>query len=193
MKFKKFVPFFALSVLLLVTACSARTVIPEEVLQIPEFSPVYTSCNLWYDAQGMIRSENIQKGTILPFGSEVEFMECTAEEIRFRRSADRKVFCIRYEREAHLLPVEEFIKRVFVLRNEKDLVMGIRPIVREKIKRGIVDKGMTRQEVLLAFGSPAAARTPSETADTWTFWVDEGVTKKVVFFNNRVIDIIQLD
>ena len=192
MKQKILFPLLILSLLLLLNTSCTRPVIPEEVLQIPEFSPVYTSCNLWYNAEGVIRSENIQQGTILPFGSEVEFLGSNAREIRFRRISDGKTFCIVYEKGHHLLPVEEFIKRIFVLRNEKDLVLGIRPVIREKIKRGIVEKGMTRQEVLLAFGPPPAARTPSETADTWTFWVEEGITKKVVFFNNRVIDILQL-
>lgn len=192
MKQKTLFSLLVLSILLLNVSCT-RSVIPEEVLQIPEFSPVYTSCNLWYNEDGVIRSENIQQGTILPFGSEVEFLESNAEEIRFRRISDGKKFCIQYDKGYHLLPVEEFIKRIFVLRNEKDLVLGIRPIVREKIKRGIVEKGMTRQEVLLAFGPPPAARTPSETADTWTFWVEEGLTRKIVFFNNRVVNIIQLN
>lgn len=42
----------AASALFLLTACTARTVIPEEVLQVPEYAPVYTSFNLWYDAKG---------------------------------------------------------------------------------------------------------------------------------------------
>lgn len=193
MKFRKKLSLLSLFAVLLLCSACARVVIPEEVLQIPEFSSVYTSCNLWYDGKGVIKSENIQQGTILPFGSEVEFLKATAEEIRFRRSSDGKVYSIRYDSSTHLLPIEEFIKRIFVLRNEKDLTLGIRPVVREKIKRGIVEKGMTRQEVLLAYGPPPANRTPSETVDTWTYYTDRGVTRRVVFFNNRVTDIIQLD
>ena len=60
----------AVSALFLLTSC-ARTVIPEEVLQIPEFAPVYTAFNLWYDAEGVMTSANIQKGSILPFCTEI--------------------------------------------------------------------------------------------------------------------------
>ena len=192
MKQKTLFSLLVLSILLLNVSCT-RSVIPEEVLQIPEFSPVYTSCNLWYNEEGVIRSENIQQGTILPFGSEVEFLESNAEEIRFRRISDGKKFCIRYDKGYHLLPVEEFIKRIFVLRNEKDLVLGIRPIVREKIKRGIVEKGMTRQEVILAFGPPCAFKTPARANSTWVFWEDFLVAKRVVFNEDAIVDIFVLE
>ena len=64
---KKTVLLFIAAAAVLLTSC-ARTVIPEEVLQMPEFTPVYTAYDLWYDEDGDMRSENIQQGTILPFG-----------------------------------------------------------------------------------------------------------------------------
>lgn len=192
MKHKKKLFCLSFFVILFTVSC-ARTVIPEEVLQIPEFSPVYTSCNLWYDAKGIIRSENIQQGSILPFGTEVEFRKGCSKGVMFRRVSDGKIFHLRYNKAINLLPIEEYIKRIFVLRDAKELALAVRPIIKEKIKRGIVEKGMSRKEVLLAYGPPAAVRTPSETVDTWIYWTDEGVTRRVVFFNNRVTDIIQLD
>ncbi|MBO7147420.1 MAG: hypothetical protein J6W81_06700 [Lentisphaeria bacterium] len=171
----------------------AREVIPEEVLQVPEFSAIYTSYNLWYDADGDIRSENIQQGTILPFGTQIEFIDANTDRIRFRRVSDGKEFRIKYNINRNMIPVEQFIKRLFVLRDGKDLAMNVRPLILEKIRRGIVEKGMTREEVLLAFGPPPAVRTPSETVDTWLYWTDDGVTCRIVFFGNKVISIIELD
>lgn len=171
----------------------AREVIPEEVLQVPEFSAIYTSYNLWYDADGDIRSENIQQGTILPFGTQIEFIDANTDRIRFRRVSDGKEFRIKYNINRNMIPVEQFIKRLFVLRDGKDLAMNVRPLILEKIRRGIVEKGMTREEVLLAFGPPPAVRTPSETVDTWLYWTDDGVTRRIVFFGNKVISIIELD
>ena len=77
--------------LFLLTSC-ARTVIPEEVLQVPEFVPVYTAFNLWYDQDGDMSSMNIQKGSILPFGTQIEFIDADSEQIRFKRVSDGKVF-----------------------------------------------------------------------------------------------------
>ena len=189
---KKTVLLFIAAAAVLLTSC-ARTVIPEEVLQMPEFTPVYTAYNLWYDEDGDMRSENIQQGTILPFGTEIEFIDANTDRIRFRRVSDGKEFSLNYNINRSLLPVESFIKRLFVFQPEKELRLGVRPVIYEKIKRGIVEKGMTRSEVLLAFGPPPAMRTPSETVDTWLYWADEGVTRRIVFFGNKVIDVIVLE
>ena len=181
-----------LSVMILTGAC-ARVIIPEEVLQIPEFSPVYTSFNLWYDAEGVITSANIQEGTILPFGTEIQFVEANEDLIIFKRASDGKIFKLKYSLDRTLVPIEKYIRRLFVLQPEKEMVVGVRPLIYEKIKRGIVEKGMTRNEVLLACGPPPPMRTPSETVDTWIYWTAPGITKRVIFFGDRVIDIIQFD
>lgn len=190
--FRLFPAIAALAVLILSGAC-ARTIIPEEVLQVPEFAPVYTAFNLWYDAEGVMTSANIQEGTILPFGTEIQFIEADTDQIIFKRVSDGKVFKLKYSLERTLVPIETYIRRLFVLKPEKEMVLNVRPRIYEKIKRGIVEKGMTRNEVLLACGPPPPMRTPSETVDTWIYWTSPGVTKRVVFFGERVIDIIQFD
>ena len=184
--------FAAVSALFLLTSC-ARTIIPEEVLQIPEFAPVYTAFNLWYDDDGVMTSANIQKGSILPFGTEIEFVEADTDRIIFKRVSDRKIFKLKYSLDRTLVPIEQYIRRAFVLKNKKELTIGVRPMIQEKISRGIVEKGMTRNEVLLAYGPPPPMRTPSETVDTWIYWTDDGVTVRVVFFGDRVIDLIRFD
>ena len=91
--------------LFMLTSC-ARTVIPEEVIQVPEFVPVYTAFNLWYDADGDMDSLNIQKGSILPFGTQIEFIDATTDRIRFKRVSDGKVFRLEYNFDRTLLPIE---------------------------------------------------------------------------------------
>ena len=177
--------------LMLFAGC-ARTIIPEEVLQLPEYASVYTSYNLWANEKDEIPSANIQKGTIIPFGTEITFVNANENEINFKRVSDGKVFKIVYDKNKNIIPIEMFIKRLFVFDNAEMLAAGIRPVIYEKLRRGIVEKGMTRNEVLLAFGPPPAMRTPVESVDTWTYWTDDGVSKKVVFFGNRGIEIIEI-
>ena len=178
--------------LFLLTSC-ARTVIPEEVLQVPEFVPVYTAFNLWYDQDGDMSSMNIQKGSILPFGTQIEFIDADSEQIRFKRVSDGKVFRLKHDIDETMLPIEKYIRRLFVFTDAKEMTLAVRPMIQEKIRRGIVEKGMTRSEVLLAFGPPPPMRTPSETVDTWVYWIDRGVTIRVVFFGEKVIEVIRLD
>ena len=182
----------AAAVLTLLTSC-ARTVIPEEVLQMPEFAPVYTAFNLWHDRDGNMSSANVQKGEILPFGTEIEFIDANTDRIRFKRVSDGKEFRLSYSLDKTLIPIEQYIRRLFVFRNEKEQIIGVRPRIYEKIRRGIVEKGMTRNEVLLACGPPPPMRTPSETVDTWIYWTDDGVTKRIVFFGEKVLEVIEFD
>lgn len=190
-----FTAVFALFLICLLAGC-ARRVIPEEVMQLSEYAPVYTAYNLWYsneDGENIIHPLNIQKGSILPFGTRITFEKADTRKIHFRRESDGVNFTLRYDASNNIIPVENYIKQIFTTRSEEELTTGIRPLVLEKIRRGLVEKGMTRKEVQLGYGIPSPLRTPSQLVDTWTYWVDHAVTKRIVFFGNRVIEIIQLD
>lgn len=190
-----FSAFFALVLVGLLSGC-ARRVIPEEVMQLSEYAPVYTAYNLWYsseDGENVIDPLNVQKGNVLPFGTRITFVEADTKRIRFKRESDGMVFTALYDASSNLIPVENYIKQLFTTRNEADLSVGIRPLILEKIRRGLVEKGMSRKEVRLGYGVPSPLRTPSELVDTWTYYTDYAVTKKIVFFGNRVTEIIQLD
>ena len=52
---------------------------------------------------------------------------------------------------------------------------------------------MRRSEVLLGYGLPPPLRTPALNVDTWTYFVDYGITRRVVFFGDKVIEFIQID
>ena len=192
--------FLAVTLMILfVAGCSARVVIPEEVMQLPEHTSIYTACNLWYrnaeapEEPASIDELNTHRGEILPFGTEIEFLPSSEDGISFRRKSDSKVFFFRYDQSRNVEPVETVIKRFFTVKTPEELSAGIRPVDLEKLKRGLVQKGMRRKEVLLGYGNPPPLRTPVLNVDTWTYFVDFGITKRVVFFDNKVIDIIQLD
>ena len=188
----RLVPILSAACVFLLSGCQTRTIVPEEVLQLPTHAAVYTAYNLWANEKSEIPSANIQKGTVIPFGTEITFVNANENEINFKRVSDGKVFKIVYDKNKNIIPIEMFIKRLFVFDNAETLAAGIRPVIYEKIKRGIVEKGMTRNEVLLAFGPPPAMRTPVESVDTWTYWTDNGVSRKIVFFGNRVVEIIEI-
>ena len=197
---KKFIAvFFAAALLFLFAGCTAKVVIPEEVLQLPEHSEVYTACNLWYnDAENAekpaeIDELNIMKGKILPFGSGIEFLPSDENGIAFKTINDNKIFRFRYEQGRNVDPVETVIKKFFTTKTPEELSAGIRPVDLEKLKRGLVEKGMRRKEVLLGYGNPPPLRTPALNVDTWTYFVDFGITRRVIFFDDKVMDIIQLD
>ncbi len=178
---------------LFLCSCKTKEIIPSEVLQMPEYASLHTAYNIWYTDPEKIDSLNILKGEIIPFGTEVEIIYLSEKEFRFRTlGEDSREFVMRYDQQKHMIPAEEFIRKLFTTKNQIELAEGIRPLIYEKIKRGIVDKGMTKEEVILAYGHPAAYRTPSEEEDTWLFWTDYLVGKRLIFSKGKLLEIIVL-
>ena len=175
----------------LLSGC-ARELIVEEALQLPAHARIYTAYNLWYDEDHEIRSINMQKGSILPFGTEVTILKATEKEIHFRTVADRKDFVIKYEKGYRMQAPEDYLRELFTRDDLETLTEGIPVSDLEKLKRGIVEKGMSKQEVRLAFGRPCKFKTPDESLDTWLYWTDFLTGRRVVFNNDKVFEIIEL-
>ena len=189
-------PIFVLTFFL---ASCTKTVIPEEILLLPEYTSVYTAYNLWAspssdpEKPGIIDELNTQKGEIIPFGTQIEFMKSDAENIAFRRKSDGRNFILKYETGKNVRNIEDVIKSAFTTKSPEEIAAGIRPADLAKLKRGLVEKGMRRSEVLLGYGRPPPLRTPALNVDTWTYFVDFGITRRVVFFGDKVIEFIQID
>ena len=173
------------------TGCANRLIV-SEVLQSPEQAPIYTRYNLWYTDPMNMDSLNMLHGEILPFGTEVVITSATDREICFTTVADKRDFRIRYSTDYRMMPAADYMRELFSTRNESALTLGIHPLTIEKIKAGIVEKGMTRQEVELAYGPPCAYRTPSPAFDTWCFWTEYLVGKRIVFNRDVVTEIFVL-
>ena len=124
---------FTAALMFLFAGCSAKVVIPEEVLQLPEHSEVYTACNLWYndgekaDNAAEIDELNIMKGKILPFGTRIEFLPSDENGIAFKTVNGNKVFRFRYEQARNVEPVETVIRKFFTTKTSLFLWSNINP------------------------------------------------------------------
>ena len=175
----------------LLTGCAHKMIV-SEVLQSPEQAPIYTRYTLWYTNPEKMDTLNMLKGDILPFGTEVDITSATDREIRFTAVGSGKEFRIRFSDEYRMMSAEDYLRELFSTKNESDLTVGIHPLTVEKLKAGIVEKGMNRHEVELAFGPPCAFRTPSPRLDTWCYWTEYLVGKRIIFTRDLVSDILVL-
>ena len=175
----------------LLTGCAHQLIVSEE-LQSPEQAPIYTRYNLWYTNPEKMDTLNMLKGDILPFGTEVDITSATDREICFTAVGSGQKYRIKFSREYRVMSAEDYLRELFSTKSEFDLTVGIHPLTVEKLKAGIVEKGMTRQEVELAFGPPCAFRTPSPKLDTWCFWTEYLVGKRIIFTRDVVSDILVL-
>ncbi len=170
----------------------ARDVIVPEVLQQPVNSKVYTKCNIWYQNPDKISAVNIQKGKFLPFGSEIEVVEASDSKVVFKDMKGIQ-YRIKFDDSLMMIPVETYIRQIFTLSDKAEQVKDIDPAVVSKLEKGIVTAGMTRSEVLLGYGTPAAFRTPTLENSTWIYWIDDNSTIRVVFRADKVKTILNLN
>ncbi len=176
---------------LLFTGCYTRTLIPEEVLQLPTHVQVRTAYNLWYRTPDTLTPENIQQGKIIPFGTDVQIESMTDSQIVFR--ANGELFTLNYDQAKTTIPMEDFARELFTTALAVETASGATPAQFEKMRRGVIEKGMTRKQVLITYGRPSRIRTPNILSDTWIYWLDRVKSKRVIFKNDKVLTELTLD
>ena len=175
---------------ILTTGCSTKVSV-QEVLQMPMNTKIYTNGNIWYEDPEDISSLNYQKGKILPFGTEIEPIEADSKSLTFRDKETGQKYCINVDSSFMMIPAEFYYKNLLTTKTKNEIIEGIQTSVVEKISKGVIEEGMTRREVLLAYGFPVAHRTPSIKEDTWVYWTDKLSTLRVVFKGDKVVAILK--
>ncbi len=169
----------ALAVVLV--SCAVVPIDVNKVLEIKQDQAIYTSHNIWYDNKDEIPQVNYHKGKILPFGTEVKILEATREGVIFQDVTAGDTYRMIFVRKFLIAKTEYYIKNLFTTKNAEKLAAGIKPGILEKIKTGTVEKGMSKQEVILAYGYPPPHRTPSINDNTWIYFDDVTKKKRVIF------------
>lgn len=187
--------FFTLTASILVIAgiAGCRQIIVSEVMQQPLGKKLYLKQNIWYENTRKISCLNIQKGNILPFGTEIEPLDATDYRLTFKTPKDGKEYTIDYYHELIMLPMEGYIKQIFTFKNRDELTKGMKPADVKLLLAGKIKRGMTKKQVLLACGKPAACRTPSTTNSSWIYWLTEDSVYRVIFRQNKINLFVSID
>ena len=162
---------------LLLCSC-AREYIPYEVLQVSKFDKVYTAYTLWYTDPMTMTNENIQQGSIIPFGTEVRITYMDDNRICFEAAGKNFQISIA---EKSLENIHAFTIRTFSSKNAEALAGNSTASQFEKMRRGIIAEGMTEQQVLTAYGRPSITRSPLLSNDTWIYQVGPVKSRRVIF------------
>lgn len=184
----------AVACALLLSSCqSNRDVIPEEALQAPAHARFYTLNNLWYETPDAVHVPTVLKGRIIPFGTEVLFISANQDSLKFKDVETGAEYSISFDKGLMMMSMEDFLRKAFTTKSSDDVARDLRPSTYEKLRRGVVEEGMSRDMVLLAYGLPAPARTSSLKDDTWIYWDDTLKSRRVVFKNDRVVTILDFE
>ncbi len=181
--------FLMLGLAALLFCGCAKEIIVAEALQLPVGETVYLKCNIWYQNPDDISSLNYQTGRILPFGHEVMPLSASEKHVSFK-DASGVVFTIKFDAESMMIPVQEYIRRIFTTTPPFEWLKGIPVTTVDRIMAGQVVPGMTREEVILSFGHPAAGRTPSLSENSYLYYLSPDKVIYVVFQGDVVRQVI---
>lgn len=162
---------------LLLCSC-AREYIPYEVLQVSKYDKLYTSYTLWYVDPMEMTNENVQQGSIIPFGTEARITFMNENKVCFE--AQGKKFQINIA-DKSLETVHAFVIRTFSKKKADELAGDSSAADFEKMRRGVISEGMTEQQVLTAYGRPSITRSPQLANDTWIYQVGPVKSRRVIF------------
>ena len=187
---KKLMLMFAAAIAVITGSGCVEPVIFSEVFQLKKDQKIYTAYNLWYTDPATMDCRNVQQGSFIPVGTEIEPVKTTAcgKEIIFK--AGGKTFTIRFDSGIRLCSMRDFIGYTFTTDPRSEMFRDIPEKIQLRIARGEVVPGMNRRQVLLAWGPPPAIRTPDTRNETWIYWVSDNKTVRLVFRGDVVRQIV---
>ena len=194
---KSLLLFFGAVLGLLVTGC-ADPVVFGEVFQLEKGQELCTKYNIWYDDPQDISCLNIQHGSFIPIGTAIEPIGTDSfnDRIRFRVKATGKEFAISFREAYRLCSMRDYIAYTFSVGSPLDKLefsSDQAKRIRERIIRGEVVPGMTRDQVELAYGPPPAVRTPDKRNETWIYWRSGNKQVRVIFRDDVVRNVLSFN
>ncbi len=154
----------------------------------------YTKVNIFYDNPRRIHSTNYHKGKVLSAGSLVLISFAEGKDIEFQDTKGRR-FALTLVKK-HAVPgmtLKTYFEQLFSAEDpyrKEGPFEKLTDSERWNIKNGTIEKGMSREAVLAAYGYPPGHETPSLDDDKWTYWVDSRKPMTVFFKDGRIYRIM---
>lgn len=152
-----------------------------------EGKTLYTQRNLWV-ADGVHETTNYRVGYMIPVNTRVRIGDTNERVIKVSVPGTGERFRIINIRKYTNQDIEGIFNRYFADERENLDVFGADE--REAIEAGEIERGMSKDAVLIARGFPPAHETPSIRMDEWRFWKSGNDTRVVRFDIERVSDVI---
>jgi len=144
----------------------------------------YLCCNLYYD-KAKATDIGWQAGTKVPFGTRVHVERVRRDSVEFTPEGHPTITLV-YKHGDRVVPFDTYLERLLVETDPRGRLRKVPAKRVEAIERGGIEKGMTRDQVLMARGIPPAHRTPDLESPTWTYWQNRWDTLVVYFVGDRV-------
>jgi hypothetical protein len=171
-------------VLGIVVMAGCKPVLSPQVLQSYQSRTLYTCCNIHHESED-INDANYWVGTLVPFGSPAKVESASRNTVTFL--ADGTTLRVQHAYGTAQESFQQYLDKLLVPVDPRLEAASFPRAAQQAIKEGRVEKGMTREQVLMSLGYPPTHRTPSLNAPTWTYWYNRWVTYQVAFDDAGVV------
>jgi len=169
-------------VVVLVAACKQPA--PPGLLQEYQSRSLMTCCNIHYEGDE-VNDANYFVGATIPAGTPVQVQSMTGNSITFTADAKKLTLVHSYGKDQESL--QQYVNKILVPDDPKARLAKFPRSAQQAIHDGRVEKGMTRDEVIMSLGYPPTHRTASTTSNEWTYWYNHWVTYKVQFDDKGIV------
>lgn len=174
--------------------CAVEPVVFSEVFQQKQGEKLYTRYNIWYTDPENISCLNIQSGSILPIGTEIEPVGTNWRDQIIFKDMEGREYRIKFDAGYRLCTMRDFIAYTFTTEPPSEFLRDVPEAALARIHRGEVVPGMSRADVLFAYGPPPSIRTPNLRNESWIYWYgSDNQSVRVVFRGDKVRNIIKAE
>lgn len=144
----------------------------------------YLGCNLWYE-KPKITDVAWQVGTKIPFGTRVRVDHVWRNAIEFTPEGHPPI-TLSYKYGDKAVPFDTYLGELLPDGDPRAKLRKVPAKRVQAIEQGLIEAGMTKDQVLMTRGIPPAHRTPSLDSPTWTYWQNRWDSLVVYFVGDKV-------
>ncbi|MCH8077719.1 MAG: hypothetical protein IIC64_18070 [SAR324 cluster bacterium] len=152
---------------------------------------LYTAYNIWYKHHGNLvpiinyKVYGNQPGKFLPAGTRITNFNVDSYGLSFK--AEGKSFSFSFNSGWHPgQTIESYAKRMATTKDFKELTAGMSEKEIDGVRRGAPIAGMSKNEVIIAFGYPPEHHTKILRLNSWKFWISRATTMIICFDKNEI-------
>ncbi len=176
------------TVVLLTGIMACRPTASPEAVREWQSRTLFTCCNIRYEGQS-VSDANYSIGSILPFGSPVTIDTMSGDSMTITSGGTKLTLTHSYGTGQE--NSQQYFSKVLVPTDPHTRFASFPKDVQSAISDGRVEKGMTKDQVIMSLGYPPTHRTASTDLNTWTYWQNRWVTYQVQFGDDgKVINLV---
>lgn len=149
---------------------------------------LFTCCNIHHEKDD-VSDANYSVGSTIPAGTVVQVTASGRDSVTVLANGTKLTLVHEYGAKEE--SAQQYFDKLLVAEDPKVQIGRFPTAVQDAIRDGRVERGMTREQVLLSLGYPPTHRTASTSAGEWLYWYNRWLTYKVQFDDSgRVSNVV---